>query len=317
MRHIIAVSATAACALLAGCATSTTRIDEAPQSSLTSVQVAARPADVNQVGGAPAGTRTGHDPLRYAFWGLPTTGPANTELTVLFNQGYASGWDHAAGRPAWAAYRLFRSAASPGWGPLENRNWQPDPRLAAAATAPALTADARERDRDEALRITSLYGREGLPHQLAPYGSIAAAFGAPAGDETLLRGNFFAGPASRNRPAWNALQEQEWTWAQNLGELWVVCGPLGGSKDRPEALWKIHTAVVQGRTEVQAFILPVAAEQPETARDQTPVTGAEGFLTTVGEIEKRTGLTFYAGFHPIHEDSAERLRMLKPTALWK
>lgn len=315
MHQIAAVTATAAIALLAGCTATSARVEDGPQSSLVGVQVAARAADVNQVGGAPAGTRTGYDPLRYAYWGLPTTGPANTELTVLFNQGYASGWDHAAGRPAWAAYRLFRSAASPGWGALESRNWQPDARLAGAATAPALAADAR--NRDEALRIAGLYGRDALPHQLAPYGSITAAFGAAAGDETLLRSNFFAGPASRNRPAWDALQEHEWTWAQTVGELWVVCGPLGGSKDHPEAVWKIQTAVLQGRTEVQAFIIPVAADQPEASRDGARTTGAERFLTTVGEIETRTGLTFYAGFHDNHGDTAERLRVLKPAALWK
>jgi hypothetical protein len=245
------------------------------------------------VGGRSAKERGTTDPLRYAFYGLPQRGALASPDLVLYNDGYVVGYDVAHKLPAWACYRLF--AGGKPSGKESKATSGADPRLPAGSDPYSqVMSDKKAR---ESAQFTAL----------VPAAPLAACYGDAAGAQTLLSSDLVRGG---DLIAFNQLTGLEASYAQAYGEVWVACGPLVGENGAIGGLWKIQVTVQDGKTRAQAFALPLGGDKNAHSVDLAL------YLTTVTELEKRTGLRFFADFHDTWEDTRELIVTAHPEALW-
>jgi endonuclease G len=144
----------------------------------------------------------------------------------------------------------------------------------------------------------------------------------PAGDrsfdyeayfETFLTSNISPQDHSFNAGVWNSLEQKTRYWAGRYNDVYVITG--GVLKDGlktigtenvsvPEAFYKIIIDKTNGRYKVAAFLIPQAA-------------GTDSFykyMTTVDEIEAKTGIDFFAQLPDAIENKIEAER---DTKFWK
>ncbi|MBA2481291.1 MAG: DNA/RNA non-specific endonuclease [Planctomycetes bacterium] len=265
------------------------------------------------VGGRPDTTRPLSDPLRSVYYGLPQGRPLDPMPAVLFNNGYVVGYDVPAKTPLWACYRLFASSANP-TPAAKNAAFATDARTRGTAEAEA-EADSKSKSG----RVDDYAGKGGYSRRLlAPTGLIGADYGEDAAHETLLSSNVLPVAAGRN-DVWDQITGLEWAYAQAYDELWVICGPLFSGDVKalpsgsavPEGFWKIHITVRKGRSRIQSFIVP----QPSGNAQQQKADLAD-YLVSVGEIEEKTGLTFFPAIHDIDGDTAELRHIKVQDGIW-
>lgn len=124
----------------------------------------------------------------------------------------------------------------------------------------------------------------------------------PAGDrgfdyqayfETFLTSNISPQDHSFNAGVWNSLEQKVRYWAGRYNDVYVITGGVLknglqtiGSEDVsvPEEFYKIVVDKTKGRYKVAAFLIPQTA-------------GTDSFykyMTTVDEIEEKTGIDFFA-----------------------
>jgi endonuclease G len=213
------------------------------------------------VGGLAPGDRA------HTYAGAPV---GSQPVRVLVNTGYVVGYSDALGLPLWAAYR----AQDGDFGDAPPR---PD----------AFTVDRRTAARIE----SSDYTRSGYDRgHMAPNFAIALRHGRSGQEETFLMSNIAPQRHALNAGPWEALERRiARNYPARFGEVWVIAGPVLGEKPErlrgrvavPEAFFMVIVDESEGRVRAQAFLLP--QEAPE---DAAPA----GYLTTVDEIERRTGL---------------------------
>jgi len=251
----------------------------ADDTTVTSSQKSYRSAydyDISVTGfaGRPTADRTGNDPLRFSYYGLPLRDGLATPPVVLYNTGYVVGYDAAHRMPLWTCYRLSNHdhATADGVQEIEKSAIDPDPRL---GSNQPVSGDSDKKD------------RAWLP--LAPPRAILSSYGAQAGKECLLDSNYL--PCAMP-PGWQELRSAEQAYANANDELWVMAGPVfkDGSADAPITdLWTIEVVVQRCNTVCQAFIVPLAAEDSRQGSRSVDLTA---MLTTVAAISAQTGLTF-------------------------
>ena len=151
-----------------------------------------------------------------------------------------------------------------------------------------------EADRRTASRVGSeSYSGSGYDRgHMAPNYAIATRHGEAAQRETFLMSNITPQRHALNAGLWRELETRIATsWPARYGEVWVIVGPVFGEKPRtlrggvavPEAFFMIIIDEQDGRLRTLAFLVP--QETPEGADPAR-------HLTTIDEIERRTGLDF-------------------------
>jgi endonuclease G len=202
---------------------------------------------------------------------------------VLVNRAYVVGYSDALAAPRWAAYRVADLDKIP---------------------TPPARPDKFETDRRTAARVASDdYTGSGYDRgHLAPNYAIATRHGAAAQRETFLMSNIVPQRHALNGGLWRELEEKIATsWPARYGEVWVIVGPVFGANPRrlrggvavPEAFFKIVIDEHEGKLRTLALLVP-----QETPAGADP----ESFLTSVAEIQRRTGLDFLSEL----DDAAER-----------
>ena len=220
---------------------------------------------------------------RIVYGGLPRLRADGEELRVLVNQAYVVGYSDALGLARWAAYRVVDLPRIPPAPPRPDR----------------FTVDRRTAARVE----PQLYAGSGYDRgHLAPNFAIATRHGAAAQRETFLMSNIAPQRHSLNAGLWQDLEQRIATnYPARYGEVWVLTGPVLGPdparlKGRvavPAAFYQIIVDEQDGRLRTLAFLVPQdAPAHADPAR----------YLTTIAEVEARTGLDFLAAL----EDAAER-----------
>lgn len=205
------------------------------------------------------------------------------EVRVLANRGFVVGYSDTLANPLWAAYRV--------------------PDLPRIPTPPA-RPDKFEVDRRTAARVApDSYSGSGYDRgHLAPNYAIATRHGAAAQRETFLMSNITPQKHALNAGLWKDLEAKIATsYPARYGEVWVIVGPVFGPSPArlrggvavPEAFFKIIVDEQDGRLRTLAFLVP-----------QDAPAGADParYLTTIEEIQRRTGLDFLGEI----EDEAER-----------
>lgn len=113
-----------------------------------------------------------------------------------------------------------------------------------------------------------------------------------------------------NAGPWKELEQRIATnYPARFGEVWVLAGPIFGEKPTrlkrhvavPEAFYMIVVDENEGRVRAEAFIFPQDA--PAEAK-------LENYLTSIDEIERRTGLDFLSQL----PDEAEHLLESRPVS---
>ena len=214
----------------------------------------------------------------------PTAGGADGGFRVLRNRGYVVGYSDALATPLWAAYRVQDLPTIP----------RPPPRPEKFEIDRRTTARVRPED---------YAGTEYDRGHLAPNYAIATRYGAKAQRETFLMSNVAPQRHALNAGVWRELEMKIATsYPARYGEVWVLTGPVFAAQPLqlrtglrvPEAFFLIVIDEAEGRLRTLALIVPQdAGEQAELGR----------FVTTIEEIQRRTGLDFLSEL----EDAAERV----------
>lgn len=212
---------------------------------------------------------------------------------MLTNTGYVVGYDELRKDPAWVCYRLFAT---------DNLHAPPRPT--------GFKVDTRTQSKVQPTDYTwSGYDRG----HMAPNFAIAVCYGKHAQLETFLMSNIIPQKPKLNRQVWEQLESVEVRdYAQRFKQVWVLDGPVFGAQPEtfpsgvqvPEKCFKMIVVEAAGQPKVLAFIMPqsvVGNEQPAQ------------FLTSVDEIEKKTGLDF---FSELPKDLQEKLEAEVAKGMW-
>lgn len=226
---------------------------------------------------------TGDKTLVYG--GAPRPGPqANAPaFRVLTNQGYAVGYSDALGNPVWAAYHI-RDLATPPTAEPRPGKFEVDRRTTARVSSDDYTNSGYDRG------------------HLAPNYAIATHYGSAAQKETFLMSNITPQLHALNAGLWKDLELKIATnYPARYSEVWVLAGPVFGAQPKklrgsvavPEAFFLIIVDENEGKLRTLAFFVP--QEAPAGAEP-------ERYLTSIDEIQRRTGLDFLSEL----EDGAEK-----------
>jgi len=214
-------------------------------------------------------------------------------VRVLENEGYLVGYSEALGSPLWAAYRV-RDVAT----------------LKAPPRPDKFNVDLRTAARIE----PGVYSRSGYDRgHLAPNYAIATRYGKVAQQETFLMSNVVPQKHALNAGAWARLEQRIATnYAGRFGEMWVMAGPIFGEQPArlkrlvavPEAFFMIIVDEREGQVRALGFVMN------QDATEELPL---EKALTTIDEIERRTGLDF---LHALPDGAEDLLEERKAARVW-
>lgn len=231
----------------------------------------------------------------YLYADAPTRTTYPQQWVILTNIGYESAYDETFKNPAWVAYHL---SGTP--------QYDVNPRPSGYVTDDRTTSKVTEDDYPS-----------GYDHgHMAPNNAIGLFFGDQAQGETFLMTNMLPQRHGLNAGPWKTVETAEysrWVAASPTHEIWVICGPVYTTTDDqpvnptdrrgqkqfciPVACFKIvMTNDVTGHLQTLAFIMP-----EEGAAGIKPA----HFLTSIREIERRTGLNFFAGLPQNKQDDIE------------
>ncbi len=221
-------------------------------------------------------------------------GPASPSFRVLVNRGYVVGYSEALASPVWAAYRVPDLPALP---------------------RPAPRPDKFEVDRRTVARIAGdVYSGSGYDRgHLAPNYAIATRHGAQAQRETFLMSNIAPQRPGLNGGLWRDLEMKIATsYPARYGEVWVLTGPVFGARPErlrgtvavPEAFFLIVIDEQDGRLRTLALLVP-----QEAPSNVSP----DRYLTTIAEIQRRTGLDFLA---ELEDESERQVEQVRASRVW-
>lgn len=228
-----------------------------------------------------------------AYMGVPQAINWKQPLTwthIIRNQAFMLGYSELRGNPLWVSYHLYPAQAdSPHW-PRPHR----------------FSMDWRNLTRiDHEDYKNSGYDRG----HLAPNHAISILYGREAQLETFLMTNISPQKPALNQKLWERLEEVELErLAPVFGSVWVMAGPLFDSQierlesafrvEIPDAFYKIYAipATSTHQTRLLAFIMP------QTVYGDEPL---DRYLTSVDEIERRTGLDFFSELEDTLENRLE------------
>lgn len=230
--------------------------------------------------------------LAQVYGGLPGQARAGMAggVRVLGNIGFETGYSDALGEPIWTAYHL-----------REGKHGEAPPR------PDAFTVDVRT-----AVWIEPEdYAHSGYDRgHMAPNYAIALYYGRQAQEETFRMSNICPQKHALNAGVWKQLEQRiAVNYPARFGEVWVFVGPVFGESPAllkrrvavPEAFYLIVVDENEGRVRTEAFLIP---------QDAPAEVGPGRYLTSIDEIERRTGLDFLSQL----PDEAEKTLEAKTVA---
>lgn len=216
------------------------------------------------------------------------------DVRVLTNRGYIVGYSESLANPLWAAYKMVDLPKIPSAGKRPEK-FEVDRRTSARISPSAYTGSGYDRG------------------HLAPNYAIATRYGAEAQRETFLMSNIVPQRHALNAGLWRGLEEKIATsYPARYSEVWVITGPVFAAQPKtlrdgvaiPEAFFLIVVDENEGKLRTMAFLVP-----QETPASSDP----ERFLTTIDEVQRRTGLDFLRDL----EDTAEKqVEQAKASRVW-
>jgi len=208
---------------------------------------------------------------------------SSADIRVLRNRAYVAGYSDSLGNPRWVAYHMRDLDRLPA-PPRRPEKFEVDRRTVARVEPDDYTGSGYDRG------------------HLAPNYAIATRYGAAAQRETFLMSNITPQRHALNAGLWASLEMKIATsFPARYGEVWIFAGPVFGPHPArwragvsvPEAFFMIIVDENEGKLRTLAFLVPQeATAEADPAR----------FLTSIDEIQRRTGLDFLSEL----DDPAER-----------
>ncbi len=230
------------------------------------------------------------------YGGEPQRGAFPHAIRALYNTAYAVGYCDAVDNPVWAAYRVFDLKEKPHLG-RRPESFVLDTRTAARVEPGDYNGSGYDRG------------------HMAPNYAIGTRYGPQAQEETFFMSNVCPQRHRLNAGLWKDLElKVADNYTGRFGQVWVIDGPIFGPLDRaprlhgkvpvPEAFYMI---VIQQQAD-GVRVLPVIVDQ------EAPGGGdLDRYVTTVAEIEQRTGLNF---FPKLDRAAQAKLEAVRPGAVW-
>lgn len=236
-----------------------------------------------------------------AYLGLPDAvrwDQPRTWTRVFRNHGFMVGYSELRGNPLWVIYALSRVPAN----------------------APQFKRPSRfESDWRSLSRVGHEdYGHSGFDRgHMAPNHAMSLLYGRGGQLDSFLMTNITPQTKPLNEKVWERLEEAELDrLASRFGKLWVVTGPIFDDHierlpssfrvEVPDAFYKIYAVPRPERVpKLLAFIIP------QTVKGKEPL---DRFVTTVDQVELRTGLNF---FPELDERSARTAEAAVDTEFWQ
>ena len=229
------------------------------------------------------------------FAGEPERTSFPHELRTLHNDAYTVGYCDDLCDPAWVCYRVFD---------VQNRVPPKRPEGFSEDTRTAARVESGD-------YIGSGYDRG----HMAPNYAIGTRFGVEAQEQTFLMSNVCPQRHRLNAGLWKDLETKIVdNYTGRYGQIWVIDGPVFGSEDRlqhlrgkvsvPPAFYMIIVQQHEGGVRAEAFVID----------QEAPSQGSlDGYLTTIGDIEHQTGLSF---FPKLEKQAQAQLEEQKSGAVW-
>ena len=219
---------------------------------------------------------------RILFGGMPEPRNPSITFTVFKNAAYIVGYSETRKDPLWSAYRV-KHMDHPFVLERPKGEFLTDDRTQARVTHHDFTGSGFDRG------------------HMTPNNAIARCYGEEAQKETFLLSNICPQAPALNQKVWEHLEVREITYADDLGEIWVVDGPVfadqnGGTTRTlrsgiavPAAFYKICLEDHAGVPHAFAVIMPQTVKGTELPQQ---------YLVSISEIENDTGLTFFPTLDP-------------------
>jgi endonuclease G, mitochondrial len=215
-------------------------------------------------------------------------------LTILENSGYAVGYDETRKAPRWVTY--FVREVKLNKYTRQNNCFKADPRT---------RANVKPGD----------FARSGFDRgHIAPAKLIQVVYGEEAGCETFLMSNMAAQYPRLNRGIWKQLEDRENRYALADEKILIVAGPIFSQNGHtigdtgvvvPIGFYKILVKRDGGRLLSMAFIFDNESDNQGRL--------SEDNLTSVDEIEAKTGLDF---FYRLDEETQKYLESYTAKRIW-
>jgi endonuclease G len=227
---------------------------------------------------------------KHLYAGVPV---ASNSLKRIDRIGYVVGYDEKRKNPAWVAYYLA---------PVEKKPQGISRRPSKFNTD--MTTEAKVSHKD--------YTHSGYDRgHMAPNYGISTRYGRQAQLETFLMSNIVPQKGNLNRGVWRELEMKvadiKGGIANRVEGVYVITGPIYDNKietinknnvgiEIPDSFYKIIVDLENKIPRTLAFIMP----QDANRKDEP-----EKFLTSIDEIEKQTGLDFFADMQDSYESKFE------------
>jgi len=246
-----------------------------------------KPADENP----PDTDHNARTPTKYPFesradFAHPTGGKFETVAHTKYTLGYAEKYE----QPAWVAYRLTAEMVT---GKNKRINsFRPDPQV---TTGSAVPADYRGSGYDRG--------------HLAPVADFKQS--AEWMDETFFMSNMSPQLHEFNAGIWGKLEAATRGWAKRYGAVYVVAGPMLKKglptigKYNRVAVPEMYYKVILDLNEPKAIAFVFRNEGTENP--------LRSFATSVNEVERQTGLDFFA---QLPDDLENRLETQQDMDAW-
>jgi endonuclease G len=248
---------------------------------------------------------------KHLLYGLPLPPASATREHLLHQKDYLTWYDDDLRVPLWVAYKITKANVTR----VRERTecFRADPRLPADTRAECYDYDEATYDQGHLAPNADFKGSEAMMVNTYPYSNMT-----PQHD-------------TFNRFTWERLEERVRMWTQARGDLFVVTGAVfdwdeNGQRDPdamarrvapsnrvaiPSHFYKIITKKKTfGANDTIAILLP-HDDVKHTGQAWEP--WITQHLTTIGEIQRRTGIDFLPG---ITGTKRAEIENFKATALW-
>ncbi len=184
----------------------------------------------------------------------------------------------------------------------------------ASASGEKVAEGSFEDPRVRALRTSELSLNEWNPFPIAPPQALAAVFGSKGGNEARLTTNFAPMKTEYAKQVWHkVMQEVAVNYPQRFETVWVYAGPayreerskLASGIPIPDAFYVIVFDLTES-----GGLRAIAFWVPSSSKPETPLAS---YLTSIGQIEKLTGLRFLP---EVPFDAQDVLRSWVSPHLW-
>jgi len=221
---------------------------------------------------------------------LPTTNNYPNSIKHLDRIGYVVGYDEQRKNPAWVFYHLALIEKKPAGTSKRPSKFNTDK-----------TTEAKVSHKD--------YTHSGYDRgHMAPNYGISTRYGREAQIETFLMSNIVPQKPNLNRGVWRELEMKvaniKGGLANRFDSVYVITGPIYDNQiekiknkvEIPDSFYKIIVDLENNTPRALAFIMPQNAKRKDEP---------EKFLTSIDEIEKQTGLDFFADLEDSYESKFE------------